>query len=921
MLALVRLHLTNAQIAARLHLSVRTVESHVSAMLRKLGVADRRELADLAPGLESAPVAGAGMFGLPVPWTTFIGRGREFSMVQAALDDARLVNLTGPGGVGKTRLATAVAAQAGPAFPYGGAFVELVGVRPEFVVQAIATALGVTEQPQRALEEVIYAHLAQHKALLVLDNCEHVLTVVAEFVSRLLTACRAVTVLSTSRERLGVPGERVVIVPALSLASDVTGDAIQSEAELLFLDRARSADADFTEDSSLVRDLCARVDGMPLAIELAAARAGSLGIAGLLAGIDDQLRLLTGGRSADERHRSLRSVLDWSYGLLDDDEQRVLCHLAVFAGGFDLAAVTAVALLDDAGEAADLLGRLVDKSLVVRRQAAGRSRWYLLETVRAYALDRLTASHADAEVRERHLRWAATTAATLQERLEADTDWQADFDVVADDFRAALTTAAPGPGPAGSAHELARRTGHLVFARRFFSEARQHHEHAARRALDAVHAAQDLREAAGVALIELLGDLSFEHMVTAAGLARDAGDGRLQAICLADAVINANRFPGAMAVDIPHAQLTTLMDEAVAAAPSSDPVVTAHLTQALAWNESSEKTSAGRALSEQALAAARAVDDPMLISGALDCVLAAYVGPGHFRDAYPLARERLALVERLPRHVPGAALEIIDVVHMANEHGIAAGELPASLATSRAAQTDDIVNVQLHTALSKVVVPLALSGEFDEAVTAAEQMWSAWLGAAEPTARWMAPSVVATALVYGLRGEQAAYRTWWGRAQRPMGDQDLMTAKNSAGFAAFTQIRLALHQGRIDDAQRLAERTLGGAPEWYVDEGHWYYDAYLWAIAAETAAIAARPDVHEWLATAAPAGVESVWADACLARARGRLGDVAELERSVELWERIGARFERACTLLLLPKRESEGRAELDALGCAPPLT
>ncbi|MFC9976697.1 ATP-binding protein [Spirillospora sp. NPDC127200] len=208
------------------------------------------------------------------------------------------------------------------------------------------------------------------RSLLVLDNCEHVIDEAAAFAERILTACPGTRVLVTSRERLGVPGERIVPIAPLPLGSDV---------ERLFHDRALSADPEFAAESAVVADLCARLDGMPLAIELAAARSASLGAMGLPAALEDALRLLSGGRGGDERHRSLRAVLSWSHDLLDGKEQALFRRLGVFVGAFDLDAAAAVG--GDRASVADLLGRLVDKSLVVH--VRGRvSRWRLLETVR-----------------------------------------------------------------------------------------------------------------------------------------------------------------------------------------------------------------------------------------------------------------------------------------------------------------------------------------------------------------------------------------------------------------------------------------------------------------------------------------------------------------------------------------------------------
>jgi predicted ATPase/DNA-binding CsgD family transcriptional regulator len=402
-LAAVGAGLSNAQIATRLHISVRTVESHVSSLLRKYGVADRRALAEIAGPTPAGRTPLGRIVGMPAERTSFIGRAWERDRVLTTFETARLVTLLGPGGVGKTRLAAVIADAAAPSFPAGGAFVDLVPVRDGFVAQAVAAALGVVEAPQQPLEEAIAARLGRGRSLLVLDNCEQLIDAAAGFAERLLSACPGTRILVTSRERLGVPGERVVPIAPLPIAI---------EAVALFADRVTAVDPEFTADPAVVGELCARLDGMPLAIELAAARGASLGMSGLMAALDDVMRLVAGRRCTDGRHRSLRTVIGWSYQLLDEEERRLFRRLAVFSGSFDLAAATAVTRVGDQSAVADVLGRLVDKSLLVHRRGP-TSRWRLLETIRAFAAEQLLASGEHAELAKQHLQWAAATAVDL----------------------------------------------------------------------------------------------------------------------------------------------------------------------------------------------------------------------------------------------------------------------------------------------------------------------------------------------------------------------------------------------------------------------------------------------------------------------------------------------------------------------------
>jgi predicted ATPase/DNA-binding CsgD family transcriptional regulator len=341
-------------------------------------------------GRSAAGAEAGGVYGFPAALTSFVGRAEAVSEVAGLLGEYRLVTVTGPGGAGKTRLAGEVAGRVAGRFADGVWLAELASVRdPALVPAAVAVALGVRDQPGVGVPaaEAITRVLARQQLLLVLDNCEHVIAAAAGLCAGLLPACDDVRVLATSREPLRVAGEAGYRLAPLTLpgpgdAADVEG----SEAVALFADRARRADVRFALDGEtgpVVAQLVTRLDGMPLAIELAAARVEALGVTQLLDRIDDRFGLLTaGGRLAASRQRSLAATVAWSYQLLDEQERRVFRRVSVFPAGFTLEAAEVVA---GAGAGPAVL-RLVDCSLISPPRAGpdGRSRYVMLETLRAY---------------------------------------------------------------------------------------------------------------------------------------------------------------------------------------------------------------------------------------------------------------------------------------------------------------------------------------------------------------------------------------------------------------------------------------------------------------------------------------------------------------------------------------------------------
>ena len=819
----------------------------------------------------------------------------------AAIAGDRLVTLVGPGGLGKTRLVTEMIGQHSAAadFPAGGAFVDLVPVSGDYIVHAVAAALGVVERAQEPLESIVHQRLQQGRCLLVLDNCEHLLGAAAAFTEAALAACPSLVVLATSRERLGVPGERVINLDPLPPRA----------AGRLFEDRAGADDRDCERDRAAIAEICRRLDGMPLAIELAAARSGSLGVDGVIAGLDDHLRLLSRASGTADRHHSLRRVLEWSHELLDDEERELFRRLGVFAGSFDLAAASAVAAGGNVATASDGLGRLADKSLLARVRDRGPtgSRWRMLETVQAFAREQLDEHGERAAFARRHLEWAAVTAREIEVALEADDpSWEARFDAVADDCRAALAAAPVGTGDEVD-FQLAMALGHLAYAHRFLVEGREHLDTAVRRAPYEADAVRALRLAADAALAELRGESAFALLMDAHTRAMGCGDLRSAALALGEAISIAARSPATFADELSHEELLALLDDLRAIAPEGDLEVAAQVALAETWTGRPEPSEPDPAIAQRALALARELDDPVRISNALDAVAAAAANEGRMKDGARVTVERLALLSRLPRHLPRAGGEMADIFFMGSEGAMAAGEFDDALEAAAIARDDVFGQGLAHFAASHFVMPLVMQGRFDDALAHAAVMYDGWERSGRPAAGWMAPSFFATAMVHGVRGDDAAYAEWWRRARA------IAARTRINGFSLYVAPRVALHRGHLD----VAVATSASHRQPVVGR----YRAYTRAVNVEIAVVTGAPDALQQLAEARPLAAENEFVNAMLTRAAAQLHDddaqkEAELERSVAMWEAVGARFERACTLMLLPDRADEGDRELTALGC-----
>jgi predicted ATPase/class 3 adenylate cyclase len=420
--------------------------------LRDLTVAERI-FQVCAPGLPEkfAPLRSLDAFpgNLPLQVTSFIGRDKELAALGSALETSRLVTVVGVGGVGKTRLALQAAAELIAGFPDGVWVCELAAADdPVSMLQVVAAALSVRPRPGSSLEDSIIESLRPRRMLIVLDNCEHLLRSASRLVDRVLRNCAQVHLIATSRESLGVEGEQTWPLGSLAIPEGSDTDVIASDAVRLFVDRAQAARPGFTlspSNAAAVAEICQRLDGIPLALELAAARVAALSPADISGLLDERFRLLTGGRrSGVERHQTLRATVDWSYSLLEQRERVVFDRLSVFAGGFDARAAQAVVAGDgiEAWDVLDALTDLVAKSMIIADEATdGVMRYQLLETLRQYGREQLDGTGDSDRWRRTHAEHFATSAEEAAAGLRGpdELSWRQRLLADLDNVRAAVT--------------------------------------------------------------------------------------------------------------------------------------------------------------------------------------------------------------------------------------------------------------------------------------------------------------------------------------------------------------------------------------------------------------------------------------------------------------------------------------------------
>jgi predicted ATPase/DNA-binding CsgD family transcriptional regulator len=475
--------------------------------------------------------------------SSFVGREKELAGVKRLLEDSRLLTLTGSGGSGKTRLALAVASEHLEGFEDGVWMVELTPLAdPSLVAQAVASTLGVREQPGRSPTETLSDYLASKKVLLVLDNCEHLIEACAELAEALLRYSPELRVLATSREALGIIGEVAWLVPSLSLPDLRRMPDIESlpryESARLFVERAMTVKPTFAlteQNATAVAQVCYRLDGIPLAIELAAAKTKVLSVEQIADRLNDCFRVLSaGGRTTIPRHKTLHATIDWSHELLPEEERVLLRRLSVFSGVFSLEAAESVCAGEDLerDEVLELLSHLVDKSLVVVREVGGEARYRLLEMVRQYGREKLSESGEEGPLRERHAGYYLMLAEKAERERSGPNQarWLTRLEAEHDNLRAALSWSLGEVGDAGLGVRLAAALWSFWSTRGYVNEGRKWLESAISRSDHAVTAPPTLARAKvlnGAGVLAMVQDevgVAKVHIEEGLNLYRGLGD-------------------------------------------------------------------------------------------------------------------------------------------------------------------------------------------------------------------------------------------------------------------------------------------------------------------------------------------------------------------------------------------------------------
>jgi len=847
-----------------------------------------------APG--GAPSAAAGSRGgdgrgargtpLPVPLTPFVGRVEELGRLLAAMAGQRLVTATGPGGVGKTRLALAAAQRLAADHPDGAVFVDLVAVtEPAQVAAAVADAIGLPEE--RAGEDrqqILLAALADRDGLLVLDNCEQVLDGVRPLVERILRACPQIRVLATSRIRLMLPFETVLAVPGLSLGEgpDPEGGvarAPEGDACTLFVERMTAAGAgppSTPEEWAIVQRVCRVLDGVALAIELAAARVPGIGLDGLAGALDAHLPLLEVGHRAEERHRSMRAMIDWSYDLLDDDERQVLRAAAVFAAGFDVGGLASVLGWERAA-VLDAVGRLVDWNLVAR-VPGGVGRYRMLETIRQYGVELVAGTAEEPVLRAGHRAWVAGRVAQLGAGPGVggdeggDAAWCAEVDAVLDEGRAALRRVGDEPGEAGPAGRLSGSMAALAFQRGRPGEAQHRYEEAAAWAGTAPERQRNLRLASGAAAARLAGAEAVDLLRAAADATGGTGDEAAEDLAMI--VMYLYRCPGIMGRPVTVEEAEGYLARAREASRGG---ARAQAAVAMAEGWAPDFNARSQAHTERALALSGAAGDPLLHNIVLDQVIAGEMAKGDLQEALSVVRSRVALIEPWVADAR-TGFEIYDASHMACSLLLGSGELAEARRWADVVAALPFFREQRHVGLARRLEVDAVAGEPEAVVANGELFERDWIRAGRPRASNLSIAAFSVSVAHRMLGDDGEGSRWRGIADL-LGASSGQGRRTDVGWLPVLDGLALLHVGRARDAVT----RLAVAPDDRVSWSNQYLAMCLpWyaALWAEAAVLAGEPDASERVARAMAVASGNPIAVGILERCRALLaGDGGALTR------------------------------------------
>ena len=848
-LSLLAEHLSNAQIAQRLFISERTVESHVSSLLRKLGLGDRRALAAYA--YEQAATTALQLHRPAEPPTSFVGREAELAELGSALSQQRLVTLVGPGGVGKTRLLLRAMEDR------RAAFVDLAVLAPgsdqEAVARAVAGALGMVEPGASALSAVS-KQLAAVPVALVLDNCEHVLEGAAGLAGHILG-------LHSQPRRGHQPG---TLGPPRR-ARLAVGPLLPAAASRLFMERAKQASPQSgpSLDEAKVVELCQRLEGLPLVIELAAARLAALSFDDLAARLDQALDLLGSGERSRDRHRSLRATLDWSYELLTADEQALYRAVSVLRGPFRLAVTEELLPAQARARVAAGVAHLVDASLLVRLE----DRYRQLELVRADARERLRAAGEENAVNHRLVDWALQ--AVDQGLSHGDEhDLAAAVEAAQELGRPEFTDLALGLARAWE--ELGH--GHWSDAEMLYEAAAmvsKEPEIAIRGADLAWSRSHGTR---AVALFELGTELAVA-----------AGDPAAEAYATSGTVELMGRF-GCYADRQCEPEATAALVERswYAAEAAGDPCSRARALLARTWRNDWEGRDVERMGldAERSLAAARECGDMAILSSALDGWCSVALKRLDMATAKAAIAERLEITKGFDPHRSRQFLERFDAVHMSCELGCILGRFEEALSAGRLLDELGRGRGIIFGGSTQLAPALFFLGQFDQCL---QQVSGAFADALQRPGNgnsMLLRAFCCAAAVCGYRGDQVAEAEWWGQAEA------VASARQGRdSFMKMMRADVLLHHGRREEAAEL----MAEPPSSLVSPWRGWYGA----VRAEALGPAAFADAE----AVAEGGIYSA---AVLARAQGRL------EEALVLFNECGAIYQAARTALGMSGTESE---------------